>query len=193
MGTSSHDALMMSCPLLAGMSAHAPGQLGGGSHSEQDARAATLVAPSSQSGKWWPQVHTMTLISLNFLVISFLKYPLYTTYIYHSVLNFLVISLTGRGLPHPRNVLLKLLFILEMLLGGICAILALNRNLPLGIFNLLVKMLVGSPLYLEVLLPGGNFWVHQAAFYPALHYILVGRRDLPSWFPFGPETGSWPG
>ena len=60
-GTSLHNTPMMSCPLLAGKSAHAPGHLSGGSHSEQDTKVATLVAPSLQRGKWWPQAHTMTL------------------------------------------------------------------------------------------------------------------------------------
>ena len=40
-----YDALMMSYLLLAGKSAHAPCHLSGGSHSEQDAEAATLVTP----------------------------------------------------------------------------------------------------------------------------------------------------
>ena len=44
-GTSSHDALMMSCPLLVGKSAHAPGHLNRGSYSEWNTEADTLIAP----------------------------------------------------------------------------------------------------------------------------------------------------
>ena len=42
--TSSHDALIISCLLLVGKSAHVPGHPSGGSHSEWDARAAAQVA-----------------------------------------------------------------------------------------------------------------------------------------------------
>ena len=52
---------MMSFPLLAGKSAHVPGHLSRGSHSEWDNRVATLVAPSLWMGKWQPQTHTVTL------------------------------------------------------------------------------------------------------------------------------------
>ena len=46
---------------LAGRSAHAPGHMSGGSHSEWNAKAAALVAPSLGRGKWWSQVHAVTL------------------------------------------------------------------------------------------------------------------------------------
>ena len=49
---SSHDALMMSCPLLAGKSVHAPGHLSRDSYSEWDARAAALVTALLQKRKW---------------------------------------------------------------------------------------------------------------------------------------------
>ena len=44
-GMSSHDVLMMSCSLLAGNSAHAPGHLSRGSCSEWNPKAAALVTP----------------------------------------------------------------------------------------------------------------------------------------------------
>ena len=43
--TSSHDDLMISCPLLVGKSGHAHGHLSGGSHSKQNAEANALIAP----------------------------------------------------------------------------------------------------------------------------------------------------
>ena len=55
--------LMMSCPLLAGKSVHAPGHLSGGGHSEWDARVATLVTHLHYKGEnGSPQAHTVTLI-----------------------------------------------------------------------------------------------------------------------------------
>ena len=61
MGTSSHDAPMMSCPVLMGKSVHAPGHLIRGSCSEWDARVATLVTPSLQREKWQTEANTVTL------------------------------------------------------------------------------------------------------------------------------------
>ena len=52
---------MMSCPLLAGMSMHALGHWSGGSHSEWDTKAATLITPHYEEGNGSPQAHTMTL------------------------------------------------------------------------------------------------------------------------------------
>ena len=39
------DALMMSYLLLVGKTVHAPGELSGGSHSEQNAKVNTLISP----------------------------------------------------------------------------------------------------------------------------------------------------
>ena len=58
--TSSYNALIMSCLLLAGKSVHALGHLSGGSCSEWSAKANALIGPSLWRGKWQIQAHTVT-------------------------------------------------------------------------------------------------------------------------------------
>ena len=56
--TSSYDAPMMSCTLLAGKSAHAPGHLIGDSRSEQNPEVDTLITTHHEEGNGSPR-HTL--------------------------------------------------------------------------------------------------------------------------------------
>ena len=55
------DALMMSSLLCMGKSVHVPGHLNISSDSEWNAGANALISPQLKGGKWWPQVHAVTL------------------------------------------------------------------------------------------------------------------------------------